>query len=45
MRRLVLIAGLSTANVAFAAPGVGLADLSSVILSLMLVLGFIFSTA
>jgi flagellar protein FliO/FliZ len=45
MRRLLLIAGLSTANVAFAAPGVALADLSSVILSLMLVLGFIFGAA
>jgi flagellar protein FliO/FliZ len=45
MKRLVLIAGLSTANVAFAAPGVALADLSSVIVSLMLVLGFIFGAA
>jgi flagellar protein FliO/FliZ len=45
MRRLLLIVGLSTANVAFAAPGVALADLSSVILSLMLVLGFIFGAA
>jgi flagellar protein FliO/FliZ len=45
MRRLLLIAGLLTANVAFAAPGVALADLSSVILSLTLVLGFIFGAA
>jgi flagellar protein FliO/FliZ len=39
------IALLLTANAAFAAPGVGLADLSSVILSLTLVLGFIFGAA
>jgi flagellar protein FliO/FliZ len=45
MRRLLLIVGLTTANVAFAAPGVALADLSSVILSLTLVLAFIFGAA
>jgi flagellar protein FliO/FliZ len=46
MKRVLLcVALLSTANVAFAAPGVALADLSSVILSLTLVIGFIFGAA
>lgn len=44
-RVLTSLALLSTADAAFAAPGVGLADLSSVILSLVLVLGFIFGAA
>jgi len=46
MKRLpVSIAFLLTADAAFAAPGVALADLSSVILSLALVIGFIFGAA
>ena len=44
-RFLTSVALLSTADAAFAAPGVGLGDLSSVILSLLLVLGFIFGAA
>jgi flagellar protein FliO/FliZ len=44
-RFLASLALLSTADAAFAAPGVGLGDLSSVILSLLLVLGFIFGAA
>ncbi len=44
-RILSTVALLSTADAAFAAPGVALADLSSVILSLTLVIGFIFGAA
>ncbi|MEO8466685.1 MAG: flagellar biosynthetic protein FliO [Gammaproteobacteria bacterium] len=44
-RFLASVALLLTADTAFAAPGVGLADLSSVILSLTLVIGFIFGAA
>jgi flagellar protein FliO/FliZ len=44
-RFLMSVALVSTANPAFAAPGVALADLSSVILSLTLVIGFIFGAA
>jgi flagellar protein FliO/FliZ len=46
MKRFVAsVALLLTADAAFAAPGVALADLSSVILSLTLVIGFIFGAA
>ena len=46
MKRLSVSAALLlTAHTAFAAPGVALADLSSVILSLTLVIGFIFGAA
>jgi len=46
MKRLYPSAALLlTADTAFAAPGVALADLSSVILSLTLVIGFIFGAA
>jgi len=46
MKRLLTSAALLlTADAAFAAPGVALADLSSVILSLTLVIGFIFGAA
>jgi flagellar protein FliO/FliZ len=44
-RLLASVALLSTANTAFAAPGVAMADLSSGILSLTLVIGFIFGAA
>jgi len=44
-RLLASVALLLTADAAFAAPGVALADLSSVILSLTLVIGFIFGAA
>ena len=39
------LGGLATAGAAHAAPGVALADLSGVILSLALVIGFIFAAA
>jgi len=46
MKRLAsFVALMLTADAAFAAPGVALADLSSVILSLTLVLAFIFGAA
>jgi flagellar protein FliO/FliZ len=47
MTRLPLIAlpGLLGANAAFAAPGVAMADLSAVIMSLALVIAFIFAAA
>jgi flagellar protein FliO/FliZ len=46
MKRVaVSVASLLAADAAFAAPGVALADLSSVILSLALVLAFIFGAA
>jgi flagellar protein FliO/FliZ len=45
MRRPILIPGLLAADAAHAAPGVAMADLSSVIMSLALVIGFIFAAA
>jgi flagellar protein FliO/FliZ len=46
MKRLCAsVVSLLTADAAFAAPGVALADLSTVILSLTLVIGFIFGAA
>jgi len=46
MRRLPIVAtGLAVADTALAAPGVELADLSAVIVSLALVIGFIFAAA
>jgi flagellar protein FliO/FliZ len=43
--RFIALPGLLAANTAFAAPGVGMADLSAVIMSLALVIAFIFAAA
>jgi len=42
---LIALPGLFAADAAFAAPGVAMADLSAVIMSLALVIGFIFAAA
>jgi flagellar protein FliO/FliZ len=43
--RFIALPSLLVADAAFAAPGVGMADLSAVIMSLALVIGFIFAAA
>ena len=45
MRGAAFFAALGTADAAFAAPGVQVGDLSTVVLSLALVVGFIFAAA